>query len=252
MTSPPMVVAFTIQPPFWATWWFRLATVGVLGLLLFGLFKWRIRQVKQKAAQEREQLELQNRLLILEQKSRQLQMTPHFIFNALNSIQSLVSAGNMDSARQYILKFGRLMRAVLDNSRQPFIPLDKEVETLRQYLEMEQFCREGKFDFELDASGIESPDLEIPPMLLQPFVENDILHGIGPLSGKKGLIALHFYEKENLLEVVIRDNGIGIDQSQGRKVGQDSDRQSVDIAETRERLELMKNELGFSENAADD
>lgn len=251
VTSKPMQVSFTIQPPFWATWWFQLTVLGGLSLLVFGLFKWRIRQVKQKAALEREQLELQNRLLTLEQKSRQLQMNPHFIFNALNSIQSLVSAGNMDTARQYILKFGRLMRAVLDNSRQPLIPLEKEVETLRLYLEMEQFCREGKFDFELDTSGVESPDLQMPPMLLQPFVENAILHGIGPLSGKKGMIRLHFTENENLLEVAILDNGIGIEQSQARKAGHEAERQSVGIAVTRERLELMKNEAGFSENAVD-
>jgi ligand-binding sensor domain-containing protein len=252
ITSQPMEVYFKILPPYWATWWFRLAALGGLSLLVFGLFRWRIRQEKQKAAAEREQLELQNRLLTLEQKSRQLQMNPHFIFNALNSIQSLVSAGKMDQARQYILKFGRLMRAVLDNSRQPLIPLEKEVETLRQYLEMEQFCREGKFDFELDTSGVESADLHIPPMLLQPFVENAILHGIGPLSGKKGMVRLHFTEKENLLEVVIADNGIGIEQSQARKAGQDTEsRQSVGIAVTRERLELIKQSAGFAENAVD-
>ncbi|MCU0347139.1 MAG: histidine kinase, partial [Saprospiraceae bacterium] len=225
--SQPTVVSFSIKPPFWQTWWFRLSALGGFLLLVLGVFKWRVNQVKQKAALEKEQLELQNRLLTLEQKSRQLQMNPHFIFNALNGIQGLVSSGNMDSARQHILKFGRLMRAVLDNSRQPLIPLDKEVETLRNYLELEQFCREGKFDFELDTTGIESPDLQVPPMLLQPFVENAILHGIGPLSGKKGLISLVFTEKQDLLEVAIRDNGIGIEQSQARKTGQEAERQLV-------------------------
>ncbi len=255
--SEPLEVALTITPPFWQTWWFRLSAIGGGLLLVWGWFRWRIAQVKQKAKLEKEQLELQNRLLTLEQKSRQLQMNPHFIFNALNGIQSLVSSGNMDSARQHILKFGRLMRAVLDNSRQQLIPLEKEVETLRQYLEMEQFCREGKFDFEIDTSCIESPDLLVPPMLLQPFVENAILHGIGPLSGKKGLISLIFAEKEDLLEVAIRDNGIGIEQSQARKAGQEvetatgTSRQSVGIAVTKERLEWMKKETGLPEEAVE-
>ncbi|MBK8564379.1 MAG: histidine kinase [Saprospiraceae bacterium] len=255
--SEPMEVAFAITPPFWQTWWFRLSAIGGALLVLWGWFRWRIAQVKAKAKQEKEQLELQNRLLTLEQKSRQLQMNPHFIFNALNGIQSLVTTGNMDSARQHILKFGRLMRAVLDNSRQQLIPLDKEVETLRQYLEMEQFCREGKFDFEIDTSGIESPDLQVPPMLLQPFVENAILHGIGPLSGKKGLISLIFTEKQTLLEVSILDNGIGIAQSQARKAGQESasqgasPRQSVGIAVTKERLELLRKETGLVEEAVE-
>lgn len=251
LISSPLEIAFSITPPIWETWWFKLSVLGGLALFLWAWFRWRIRQVKQRAAQERAQLELQNRLLTLEQKSRQLQMNPHFIFNALNSIQSLVSAGNMDSARQYILKFGRLMRAVLDNSRQALIPLDKEVETLRQYLEMEQFCRDGKFDFELDTSGIETPDLQVPPMLLQPFVENAILHGIGPLSNKKGLIQLRFSERDDHLEVTIRDNGIGIAQSQARKAGQEPDRQSVGIAVTQERLELLKSEAGFAAPAVE-
>ncbi|MBI1227381.1 MAG: hypothetical protein GC192_19270 [Bacteroidetes bacterium] len=252
MTSQPKSAAFRILPPFWATFWFRFSMALALLLFVYGIFKWRIRQVKQKASLEKEQLQLQNRLLTLEQKSRQLQMNPHFIFNALNSIQSLVSAGSMESARLYILKFGRLMRAVLDNSRQPKIPLEKEVETLRQYLEMEQFCREGKFDFDIDTSGIESPDLQIAPMLLQPFVENAILHGIGPLSGKKGMIKLLFRERENLLEVIVLDNGIGIDQSKAKKNIQDAEtRQSVGISVTRERLELMRSEVGFAENAVD-
>ena len=243
-------VSFTIEPPFWATWWFKLGVGVAIAVAVWGGFRWRLRQVKRQAAKEREQLELRNRLLTLEQKARQLQMNPHFIFNALNSIQSLVTAGNVDSARQYILKFGRLMRAVLDNSRQAFIPLEKEIETLWQYLEMEQFCREGKFDFEISTDGLQSDDLQIPPMLLQPFVENAILHGIGPLSDRKGRVVVRFFEKNNLLEVVIRDNGIGIEQSQARKAGQET-RSPAGIAVTCERLELLKNDAGFTAPAVE-
>jgi ligand-binding sensor domain-containing protein len=247
VVSAPLKTSFTIEPPFWAAWWFQLAIAVAVAFAAWGLFRWRIRLVKNKAAQERQQLELQNRLLTLEQKARQLQMNPHFIFNALNSIQSLVTAGNMDNARQYILKFGKLMRAVLDNSRQPLIPLEKEVETLRQYLEMEQFCRDGKFEFDLKTEGILDGHLQIPPMLIQPFVENAILHGVGPLSQRKGLVEVVFEEKDQLLEVTIRDNGIGIEQSQGKKrLEQPNARQSAGIAVTRERLELLRKDTGYT------
>ncbi len=247
VVSAPLETKFTIEPPFWATWWFKLAIATATVLAAWGLLKWRIRLVKNKAAQERQQLELQNRLLTLEQKARQLQMNPHFIFNALNSIQSLVTAGNMDSARQYILKFGKLMRAVLDNSRQPLIPLEKEIETLRQYLEMEQFCRDGKFDFMIKTEGVWEGNLQIPPMLIQPFVENAILHGVGPLSERKGLVEVVFEEKDQLLEVTIRDNGIGIEQSQAKKRSEQlSTRQSAGIAVTRERLELLRKDAGYA------
>jgi ligand-binding sensor domain-containing protein len=248
--SELLETSFTIEPPFWAARWFRISVALAAAAAIWGFFRWRLRQVKRQASQEREQLELQNRLLTLEQKSRQLQMNPHFIFNALNSIQSLVTAGNVDSARQYILKFGRLMRAVLDNSRQPLIPVEKEVETLRQYLEMEQFCREGKFDFEISTAGLESDDLQIPPMVLQPFVENAILHGIGPLSDRKGRIAVGFFEKNGLLEVTIRDNGIGIEQSKAVKAGQES-RPAAGIAVTCERLEMLRNDAGFASPAVE-
>ncbi|MBI5914566.1 MAG: histidine kinase [Bacteroidetes bacterium] len=238
ISDPPLAVSFVIGAPFWQTLWFRLLAGGAVAAMIFCIFKWRLKVVKDKAAAERQQLELQNRLLTLEQKARQLQMNPHFIFNALNSIQSLVTAGEMDTARQYILKFGRLMRAVLDNSRQALIPLDKEVETLRQYLEMEQFCRPGKFDFELKTSGVSSDDLQIPPMILQPFVENAILHGVAPLAGRKGEIELEFMEHEAFMEVFIRDNGIGFARSQALQG--EKTRQSAGIEVTKERLALME------------
>ncbi len=231
--------SFTIKPPFWQTWWFRISTGSFLILLTGTLFWMRIRQVRKKAAQEKAQLEMQNHLLQLEQKARQLQMNPHFIFNALNSIQSLVARKDFDGSRSYILKFGKLMRAVLDNSRKEIIPLEKEIDTLQKYLEMEQFCRDGNFDFKINTDNIESDDLQIPPMLLQPFVENAILHGVAPLKDRRGMIEIDFSENGNNLTVEIKDNGIGINKSPD--VGPDEKkRSSAGIAVTRERLTILK------------
>ena len=112
---------------------------------------------------------------------------------------------------------------------------------------MEQFCRDGKFEFDLKTEGILDGHLQIPPMLIQPFVENAILHGVDPLSGRKGLVEVVFEEKDQLLEVTIRDNGIGIEQSQGKKRSeQPSVRQSAGIAVTRERLELLRKDAGYT------
>ena len=238
---------FIIEPPFWQTWWFRVSAGSFLILLISTLFWLRIRQVRKSAAQEKAQLEMQNHLLQLEQKARQLQMNPHFIFNALNSIQSLVARKDFDGSRGYILKFGKLMRAVLDNSRQALIPLEKEIDTLQKYLEMEQFCRDGNFDFIINTNHLESDDLQIPPMLLQPFVENAILHGVAPLKDRRGMIEINFSENGNKLQVEIKDNGVGINKSPD--VGQEEKkRSSAGIAVTRERLAILNGSLSFKNN----
>ena len=243
----PLETRFIIEPPFWDAWWFRVS-VGSFLLLLTGTIFWaRIKQVRKKAAHERAQLELQNHLLQLEQKARQLQMNPHFIFNALNSIQSLVARKDFDGSRSYILKFGKLMRAVLDNSRQQLISLEKEIDTLQKYLEMEQFCREGKFDFYINTENIKNDDLQIPPMLLQPFIENAILHGVAPLKGRKGMIEAIFSENSHYLYVEIKDNGVGIktlEASNGKKK-----RTSAGIAVTKERIKILNGKLDIKSEA---
>lgn len=237
---------FIIEPPFWETWWFRISAISFLILLIGFIFWNRIRQVRKKAAAEKAKLELENHLLQLEQKARQLQMNPHFIFNALNSIQSLVARKDFDGSRGYILKFGKLMRAVLDNSRKELIPLEKEVDTLQKYLEMEQFCRDGKFDFKINTDNIENDDLNIPPMLLQPFVENAILHGVAPLKDRRGLIEINFTENKNNLEVEIKDNGVGLNKSPN--VGVEKKRSSAGIAVTKERVKILNGNLSIKNN----
>ena len=237
---------FIIEPPFWETWWFRISAISSLILMIGFIFWNRIRQVRKKAAEEKAKLEMENHLLQLEQKARQLQMNPHFIFNALNSIQSLVTRKDFDGSRAYILKFGKLMRAVLDNSRKEMIPLEKEIDTLQKYLEMEQFCRDGKFDFKINTDGIENDDLNIPPMLLQPFVENAILHGVAPLKDRRGLIEINFTENKNKLMVEIKDNGVGLNKSPD--VGVEKKRSSAGIAVTRERIKILNGSLAIKNN----
>jgi len=130
----PFEMSFTILPPFWQTWWFRLVSI-LLGVFLIGYFiRFRINQVRQKAAREKEKLEMEKNLLSLEQKALQLQMNPHFIFNALNSIQSLISQKNEKKARYQLAKFSKLMRSILENSRSQFITLEDEIQTLQNLI----------------------------------------------------------------------------------------------------------------------
>ena len=264
--SEPVKASFSIKAPFWQELWFQLA----LGLTLLGsvllLVKSRIRHIRKTEQAKREKLEMQHHLLQLEQKALQLQMNPHFIFNALNSIQSLVSTGDSAGARQELSAFARLMRSILNNSRKQTISLQEETDTLEQYLRIEQFCQQNKFDFAIHLPGnVDAAEIELPPMLLQPFVENAVVHGVSHLQ-YPGKIEVHFKlirdrvaagDKSDrvtgshpvttsILECEIRDNGIGREKAallrQERKPGHTS----VAVEVTRERLEALKNGFQYT------
>jgi len=235
----PLQQSFTIRPPFWQTWWFRLAAIATLSLLLFWFIRSRINRIKRRAQREREQLELEKNLLALEQKALQLQMNPHFIFNALNSIQGLITQQDHRTARYQLAKFSKLMRATLENSRSPVISLDQEIETLENYLALEQFSRNNSFDFEiLVVDDLDREALQIPPMLIQPFVENAIKHGMAK-EVENGKIKVQFSIAGQSLECIVEDNGVGRERATQIKSQQEAQHQSMALQVTRERLELL-------------
>ncbi|MEO0734572.1 MAG: histidine kinase, partial [Bacteroidota bacterium] len=142
------------------------------------------RRVQRREAARRRALEARNQLLELEQKALRLQMNPHFLFNALNGIRGLVDGQHDAEAREQISRFATLMRGILNNSRRESITLADELKVLDDYLRMEQFCQPFSFTFTLHPPpGLDPEEISLPPMLLQPFVENSVLHG---LSGKEG------------------------------------------------------------------
>lgn len=243
--SEPIAATFSIKKPFWQLLGFQLL-VG-LGLVGIGVLisRARFRRIRRDEAAKRASLELQNHLLQLEQKALQLQMNPHFLFNALNSIQSLVSAGDTAEARTQIGHFAQLMRGILNNSRQPYISLKEEADTLDQYLRIEQFCQQNKFSYTIELpENIDPEELEIPPMLLQPFVENAVVHGISHLNWP-GKIEVKFQLNDALLVCTIRDNGIGREKAARLRQERKPGHQSVAISVTRDRLEALKNGASF-------
>ncbi|MDF1550208.1 MAG: tetratricopeptide repeat protein, partial [Bacteroidales bacterium] len=147
--------------------------------------------------------------LLLEQKLLRSQMNPHFIFNSLSLIQSFVYDNQPKSAVKYLSAFAKLIRLILENSRQEFIALDNEIETLGHYLELQKMRYMQKFDYQIIIpENLDIISYKLPPMLIQPFVENAIKHGILQKEGK-GLICIEFMLENNLLCVNIEDNGIG-------------------------------------------
>jgi ligand-binding sensor domain-containing protein/two-component sensor histidine kinase len=232
-------IAFSILPPFWKNWWF-LAGVIISGLILmFLIFKWRLNTVKRKAENIRKELEIEKNMLELEQKTLRLQMNPHFIFNALNSIQALISQKDEKTARYYLAKFSKLMRMILENSRNTYISLEDEIKTLEMYASLEQFSSGNTFDFSIEVpKDIDIMEINIPPMLIQPFIENAIIHGIRHLE-KRGKITVSFKLNKKVLECMITDNGIGRKKAASIKSQEDQKHKSTALMVTQERLDIL-------------
>lgn len=238
----PVELEFHISPPFWLRWWFITILVLTVSGLLFAIFKWRVNRIKSKAAEEQQKTQMEKEILELEQKALRLQMNPHFIFNALNSIQSQIGTDNEQVARYYLAKFSRLMRQILDNSRQPSITLEEEINTLENYLLIEKFCNGDRFDYTITVDEtLEKDYIKIPPMLLQPFIENAIKHGLKYIEGKRGMINVFFKEKDTILECSVTDNGIGrMKAEELNKTSKETYHKSTALLVTQERLDLLQ------------
>ncbi len=177
----------------------------ITGLLLFNRFRVGLRN---------KQNELQITTLETEQKLLRAQMNPHFIYNSLNSIQSLILENKPRQAREYLVTFSRLTRAVLEQTKKKTISLTKEIETLRLYLEMEKLRFNDKFDYEIiKVVNVDSENIFIPPLIIQPFVENSIIHGISHKENK-GKITIEFRKDNGTLKCIVQDDGVGRKRAQ--------------------------------------
>jgi len=188
--------------------------------------------------QLKETLILQKELAEYEQKALHLQMNPHFVFNCLGSISSFIVQNGTDSAIKYLTKFSKLMRLTLEYSKESLIPIDKEIESLQNYLELEQLRFNNKFNFTIEKSDTIEDDVALAPLLIQPFVENAIMHGIIPKK-ENGIIAIKFSLMNDSLICTITDNGIGINQSQKKKENSVIAHKSMAINIIKKRLERI-------------
>lgn len=192
-------------------------------------------------------LTLEKEVAVYEQKALHLQMNPHFIFNCLGSISSFIVQNSTDAAIKYLAKFSKLMRLTLEYSKEALIPIDKEVESLRNYLELEQLRFNNIFDFTITKDNDIDDDVALPPLLLQPFVENAIIHGINPKL-KTGKITVDFSIKEGSLVCVITDNGIGVNTSKELKRTLVSMHKSMALDITKKRLEILEDSTSKKAN----
>lgn len=232
-----------IALPFWKNKIVLLPAFLALAFFAGLLFHFRMRAVRKKHLHQQALLRWEKEKVQLEQKAAALQMNPHFIFNAMNAIRGYYSSGDMEGGHHYISRFSGLMRKMLESNARAHISLAEEIEMLQNYLELIALNHPGKLSWEIfDNTGLAKRSIGLPPMMIQPFVENAVIHGIGPLK-VPGSIEITFTIRAQMLHCVIIDNGVGLQQS--ARQNKYLPRKSKGIAITRQRLRMLGAESGL-------
>lgn len=221
------VYDFEIKPAWHQTTLFKIIAGGLIAAFFgFVIALYRLTRQRQKLRWTK----LQKEKAELELRSVYSHLNPHFIFNSMSSIQGLINKNETESANHYLSTFSSLLRESLVNSEKDFVSLSTEIKTLETYLQLEQLRFHFQYKIEVD-NNISVNDVEIPPLLMQPLVENAIKHGVSSMQ-EKGCIHIHFFRKENDLLILIKDNGSGFDTSLPTK--------GFGLKLTKERIRLLK------------
>ena len=232
--SDPLTYSFNVLNPFWMRTWFFI-TCGVTFILIVLLIYF----VQRK--RYRLKIEIKQNLAKSQLSTLKSQMNPHFIFNSLSSVQDLILQEKKEGAYKYISKFAMLVRKTLNQSDQEFIELEEELSLLTIYLELEQLRFKKHFSYEINAHEIE--DIEIPPMLIQPIVENAIKHGLLHKKGEKSL-SVNYSLNNALLTCVVKDNGIGRTKAIEIKKRKKHQNKSFAMNSIESRFDLLKSIYG--------
>ena len=200
-----------IARPWWGTWWFRIGAFVLVVSGVIMIYRYRVNQIRKETKLK---AEFEKKIGDIELSALRAQMNPHFIFNSLNSIENYIIKNESIKAAEYINDFARLMRLILQNSRSQYIPLKDEIEALELYVQMESLRFDSKFEYKINIDpDLELSEVDIPPMMIQPFVENAIWHGLIPKAGP-GKLEIDLAQQNGSLRCVIQDNGIGRQKSQ--------------------------------------
>jgi LytS/YehU family sensor histidine kinase len=176
----------------------------------------------------------------LQQKLLRSQMNPHFIFNAMTSIQNFIYKEEPQKAADYLSSVFKLMRSILEGSKHEYVSLEKEISTLRYYLILQQLCYQHKFDFVIDVDAeMDTENINVPPMIAQPFIENAIEHGISNKTDGKGMVTIRLKHQGEKFRLEIEDNGIGREKANEINKHRGDKHLSVATNITQERITLL-------------
>lgn len=227
----PHRLELTILPPWWATWWFYTLSVLSIAGVIYGYFRYRINILEER----REKAETETAIL-------RLQMNPHFLFNSMNSIAGYIVKKDVDKAYTYLSRFGSLMRKILYLAAKPVITLEEETALLEQYLKIEQMRFERRFLYSIAIDEqLDDEEVMVPTMLLQPFVENALKHGLANLQ-KEGEVQISFSQEGQYLVCMVQDNGIGRKAAAELKANEEHVSSALNI--TKRRLQLIEERTG--------
>ncbi len=232
--SSPVVFTLYVDQPIWMRWWFITLCVWALIAIIAALMRYRLLVIlknKEKAYQS------EIKFMKSEYKAMNALMNPHFIFNTLNNVQSLVNANDKVAANEYLRIFADLIRQNMHNISKEMIPLQKEVDLVGNYLSLEKLRFEDKLTYNIIIEdNLDLTEIMVPPLLIQPLVENSIKHGILPLRNKKGIINVEIFEKGNDLYIEVKDNGVGMGH---KKSNENPLHESYGLGNIRKRIEQM-------------
>ena len=230
-------ITLYIVPPVWQRWWFIGATALLLALIIYAVYRYRVNQVREK---EKIKAEYNQKISEIEMKALRAQMNPHFIFNCLNSINRYIVKSDHTTASLYLTRFSKLIRLILDNSNSKNVLLSNELEALRIYIEMESLRFNNKFTYNITLEkDVYADVVEVPPLIIQPYVENAIWHGLlhketaGHLDIHISLLA------DSMLQCVIEDDGIGRDKAREYKSKSATTKKSLGMKLTEDRISIL-------------
>jgi ligand-binding sensor domain-containing protein len=235
--SSMLIVNFIIDKLLWERTWFRLLILLSLALVVWLIFTYRIRSIRKKEAEKTQTV---TKMAELEQMALRSQMNPHFIFNCMNSIQEYVIEKDVRGANEYITKFAKLIRQTLEISSKPFITLSEEINYISTYMELENHRFGNKFvNSVIVSEELDPQNLYIPPMILQPYIENAIRHGIGHRQDKKGRILVKMECRQHWFLCIIEDNGVGRRQANLYKSANAINYQSMGMTLVARRIDML-------------
>jgi ligand-binding sensor domain-containing protein len=229
------ILMIKISPAFWNTWWFRTLAVATIILSVYLFYRRRIAIIRKE---EGKKTAFNKQLAQIEMKALKAQMNPHFIFNCMNSINSYILENDKKKASDYLTKFSTLIRLILENSDKQKINLADELAMLETYIQLEQNRLDNKFDYHIHIDpSIKTTSFEIPSLILQPFVENAIWHGLIYKEG--GIINISIKKLSNQLICIIEDNGVGRTKAELLKQQQSVKHHSMGMKVTEDRLRIL-------------
>lgn len=235
----PRHMHFIIQSPFWKTAWFWILIAIASSLLGYRYYRWQIRKLKKQNEILQEKIILEQQLNKSVLTSIKSQMNPHFFYNALNTIQAYIFTNDKIKANSYLAKFSKLTRLVLEHSERESISLSEEIETLQLYLELEKMRFKDNFYYQIQTEKVSNQDgIELPPMIIQPYIENAIKHGLLHKEEDRNLDII-FEENGKELSVIIEDNGIGRKRSQELNQIKSEKHKSFATQANEKRLEIL-------------